>query len=73
MSKHENCKLAIGPLSPKTAETAPVKAKHFMPEKINFTVPERITNASSTEPYRSLNWNIRAGGEDHLQFRSLGR
>lgn len=39
---------------------------------VQFAVPQRITNASSTARYVPPTWHVREGGGDHKRFRSLG-
>lgn len=59
-------KLHIGPLRPGGV------GAHFTPERIDFDVPQRITNSSSKQPYVPPSWPVRAGADDHRQHRSKG-
>lgn len=45
--KHPRSQCAIGPLG----NSQRVVAKHYVPQRHDFAVPERITNSSSTAPY----------------------
>lgn len=39
---------------------------------VQFAVPQRITNASSTTRYVPPAWHVREGGEDHKRLKSMG-
>lgn len=68
--KHPKSRLEIGPLSNK----AP--AKHYMPEKVEWDTPSRVTNALMREPLTSAIWNhnnaLRVGSSEAFSLRSHG-
>ena len=41
-------------------------------EDVTFAQPTRICSASTKGNYTGPAWNIRAGGQDHLKFKSRG-
>jgi len=57
----------IGPLSAKSST-----ARYRFHERFDFAIPARITNASSTEPYRAPACDVRRGGNDRQQHSSKG-
>lgn len=39
--------------------------------RVEFDLPDRIVNSSSREAYTPSPWIVRAGADDHLQYKSL--
>lgn len=59
--------VSIGPLSNKSSAS-----KHYVPERIVFDIPERITNSGVKEPFTGVQWQTRPGSD--LSFiRSFGQ
>lgn len=48
------------------------RGEHFAPEKVQFDIPQRITNSSSRASYVPSAWPVRAGADDHKQYRTKG-
>ena len=56
----------IGPL------TKAGRGQHFSHDKVQFDIPQRITNSSSRTSYVPSAWPVRAGADDHKQYRTKG-
>ncbi|HYF37570.1 MAG TPA: hypothetical protein VD994_19870 [Prosthecobacter sp.] len=52
----------------------PLKSRQLHGHRpVTFDAPtDRVTNATSSQPYRAPQWGVRQGGNDHLQHQSKG-
>ncbi len=58
--------LSIGPLRQGG------EGQHYTPSRVEFDIPQRITNSSSRAAYVPSAWPVRAGADDHKQFKTKG-
>ena len=64
--KTERGQLHIGPL------TRGGQGRHQVHQRLDLSIPTRVTNASSREPLTLSRWNVREGADQHLQYQSRG-